>query len=90
MPRIQFTPQLNRYVAVPPPEECPGKTVAQVLDHVFLSNPELKGYILDDQGRLRRHVAVFIDGEQIKDKKTMGDPVTESSDIFVMQALSGG
>ena len=90
MPQVQFTPQLNRFIAVPPPQDCPGDTVAQVLHYVFESNPELKGYIVDDQGNLRQHVAVFLNGDLIKDRKRMSDQVSDSADIFVMQALSGG
>ena len=90
MATVQFTPQLNRFVQVPPPTRCPGDTVAQVLSKVFESNPDLKGYILDDQGALRRHVAVFVDGNLISDRAGMSDPVSADTDIFVMQALSGG
>jgi hypothetical protein len=50
----------------------------------------VRSYILDDQGRLRRHVAVFIDGELLLDKKDLGRGVASSSEIYVMQALSGG
>lgn len=60
------------------------------LQAVFVENPVLRGYVLDDQGRLRKHVAVFVDGVQISDRVHLSDPVREDSDIFVMQALSGG
>ena len=60
------------------------------LQAVFVENPVLRGYVLDDQGRLRKHVAVFVDGDQISDRVHLSDPVREDSDIFVMQALSGG
>ena len=62
----------------------------EVLDDVFGKQPRLRGYVLDDQGRLRKHVVVFIDGEMIRDRNTLSDPVEPESTLFVMQALSGG
>ena len=39
---------------------------------------------------MTKHVAVFVDGDQISDRVHLSDPVKDDSDIFVMQALSGG
>jgi hypothetical protein len=64
--------------------------VRDVLDTVFEDNPMLRSYIVDDQGRLRKHVVVFVDGELIEDRDGMSDPVEPASDLMVMQALSGG
>jgi sulfur carrier protein ThiS len=50
----------------------------------------LRGYILDDQNRLRRHVVVFVNGEPVHDREQLSDAVQPSSEVFVMQALSGG
>jgi sulfur carrier protein ThiS len=35
-------------------------------------------------------MSIFVDGELIKDRRHLGDPVEEHSEIYVMQALSGG
>jgi molybdopterin converting factor small subunit len=85
MPRVVFTANLKRHVDAPPAEAA-GSTVGAVLDSVFTANPRLRGYVLDDQGRLRHHVVVFVDGE----RADLRDPVRESSEIHVLQALSGG
>ncbi|MEQ8209431.1 MAG: MoaD/ThiS family protein [Lacipirellulaceae bacterium] len=89
MARVVFTSNLQRHV------ECPetaaeGETVREALDAVFAENQQLKGYVLDDQTRLRRHMNVFIDGSPVKDREGLSDPVTDKSEIYVMQALSGG
>ncbi len=62
----------------------------QVLDAVFLKNPKLRGYILDDQDALRQHVVIFVDSAKVGDRKHLGEPVGEQSEIYVMQALTGG
>ncbi len=48
------------------------------------------GYLLDDEGRLRKHMVVFVDGVAACDRDGLADPVDVNSEILVMQALSGG
>ena len=89
MARVVFTPNLRRHLACPP-AEVPGATVRAVLDAVFAANPRLRGYVLDDQGRLRQHVVVFVDGSQVRDRLLLADPVPAHGEVAVLQALSGG
>ncbi len=86
---VVFTKNLERHVACPP-AVIAGATVGEVLAQVFAANPRLRGYVLDDQGALRRHMSIFVDGEQIADRDHLTDPVRPASEIYVMQALSGG
>lgn len=89
MARIGFTPNLQRHLEVAS-LEVPGDTVAAVLEEVFARNPRLRSYLLDDQGRVRRHVVIFVDGEQIADRLRLSDPVTADGEVYVVQALTGG
>jgi molybdopterin synthase sulfur carrier subunit len=54
------------------------------------SEPRLRGYVLDDQGTLRRHVAIYVNGRPIGDRVRLTDPVAADDEIYVFQALSGG
>lgn len=89
MPRVVFTSQLQRHVTAP---ECDvaGDTVRAALDAVFARHERLRGYVLDDQARLRRHVAVFVNGLRVRDRDGLSDPVSPHDEIHVLQALSGG
>jgi sulfur-carrier protein len=89
MPRVSFTPNLRRHLDAPL-LTVNGDTVKAVLEQAFLAEPELRGYLLDDQGRLRRHVAIFVDGRRIKDTVAFSDAVSPGSEVSVVQALSGG
>jgi hypothetical protein len=89
VPRVAFTPQLERFLACPPATVA-GATVAEALAAVFADNPRLRGYVLDEHGRLRRHVALFVDGRPLADRIRLSDPIGESSELFVLTALSGG
>jgi sulfur-carrier protein len=73
-----------------PETEAAGGSVREVLDTVFASNPQARSYVLDDQAALRRHMTVFVDGQAIRDRVCLSDPVTAGSTVCVFQALSGG
>ena len=89
MARVEFTQHLEQHVEAPE-RDVAGDTVGEVLEAVFAGNPRLRGYVLDDQGRLRKHVVVFIDGRIAADRAGLTDAVEATSEVFVMQALSGG
>jgi len=89
MATVIFTPNVQRHVGCPRAEAA-GGTVREVLDNVFAANPQARGYVLDDQAALRRHMAVFVDGRMIRDRARLADTVGEGSTIHVFQALSGG
>lgn len=89
MARVTFTGNLQRWIAAPA-VDVPGATVREALEAVFAAHPLLRGYVLDDQGAVRRHVVVFIGGEPVKDRNKLSDAVDDRSEISVLQALSGG
>lgn len=89
MPQVHFTANLQRHISALP-ASVEGATVRAALEHVFASNPLLRGYILDDQGALRKHMNVFVNGELIEDRDGLSDAVSSEANIWVMQALSGG
>lgn len=89
VPRITFTSSLQRHVACPP-EPVGGATVREALDEYFTRHPPVRGYVLDEQGALRQHVVVFVNGSQIRDRSGQQDPISEAAELYVMQALSGG
>lgn len=86
---LHFTRALQRHVDAPS-EAIDGATVRAALDAYFVRHPEVRGYVLDERGVVRRHVAVFVGGEPIADRDTQSDPVGADTEIHVMQALSGG
>jgi len=87
--QLKFTQHIQRRLAAPP-MDVPGSTVREALDNAFREQPKLRTYVLDDQGRLRKHVVIFIDGRMVADRGELSDNVGENSELLVMQALSGG
>ncbi len=89
MARVVFTPNIQRHV-VCPESRADGSNVREVLERVFADNPRARAYVLDDQGALRRHMNIFVDGRVITDRRGLTDPVAPDGSIYVFQALSGG
>jgi molybdopterin converting factor small subunit len=89
MPRVVFTSNLQRHVACPE-SDVAGATVAQALEAVFAEAPQVREYVLDEQGHVRKHVAIYVDGQRIEDRERLTDAVGPRSEIYVLQALSGG
>lgn len=89
MPRVVFTSNIQRHIACPE-AEAPGVTVREVLESLFAANPQARGYVLDEQSALRRHMVIFVEGRAVRDRLGLTDTVAESDTIYVFQALSGG
>lgn len=89
MARIVFTPQLRRFVESPDFATTRGDLRA-ALEDAFAAHPRLRGYVLDDQGHLRPHVVVFVDGRRCDDRVGLRMALAPDSEVHVLQALSGG
>lgn len=86
---VEFAPAIQRHVACVR-EQVEAATVREALDAVFSRQSAVRAYVLDDQGALRKHVALFVDGEQVRDRTQLSDPLRVDAAIYIVQALSGG
>lgn len=90
MPTVKFTYALKRFF--PNLKETPIKSdsLPELMDVLEQQYPGFRSYILDERGRLRKHVNIFVDNELIHDRESLTDQVKEDSEVYIMQALSGG
>lgn len=89
MAKIVFTPQLARFTQLPLVDST--ATVLRAgLDDAFAANPRLRDYVLDDQGCLRQNVVIFVDGQSVRERVRLDQPLRPDSTVHVLQALSGG
>jgi molybdopterin synthase sulfur carrier subunit len=89
MPSVTFAPALTRHVACPP-QQVDAATVRAALDEAFRAAPTLRGYVLDEQGAVRKHVAVFINGDMIARESAPARALAPGDRLMVIQALTGG
>lgn len=90
MATVKFTSLLQRFYPDLDTVELEGNSVKEVLDLLEIKHPGLTDYLLEDQGQLRKHVNIFVDGAMISDRDLQSDAVSAQSEIFILQALSGG
>ncbi|HSV83529.1 MAG TPA: MoaD/ThiS family protein [Ramlibacter sp.] len=89
MPTVEFAPALTRHVDCPR-QEVPAGTLAAALAAAFTAAPALRGYVLDEQGAVRKHVAVFVNGQMIPDRNDLTRALGPEDRVHVIQALTGG
>jgi sulfur-carrier protein len=89
LPIVSFAPQLQRHVPCPT-QRVDAATLGEALRKAFISAPMLERYVLDEQGHVRKHVAVFVNNEMIVSRRDLTLPVAADASIVVIQALSGG
>jgi hypothetical protein len=94
VPRIVLAAPLARWLPSAPRGEAAfvvqGATVREALEDLWRQAPTLRGYVLDDQEALRHHVAAFVDGVVVREKRTLAVSVAPEAEIYLVQALSGG
>jgi len=90
MPTVKFTYALKRFFPELKDTPANGVDLTEVLREIENDYPGISAYILDEQGSLRRHVNIFIDGNIISDRSSLNHSLSEKSEVCIMQALSGG
>jgi len=90
MPVVKFTKALKRFFPNLADTPAEGASLADILGEMDTHYPGIKSYLLDEQGGLRRHVNIFIDGNMIANRNMLNDTFTTNSEIYIIQALSGG
>jgi molybdopterin converting factor small subunit len=73
-----------------PVEVGEGAALSEVLDRAFEPWPVLARRVRDERGEIRRHVNVFVDGEDAKRLNGVATPVAASATVHVVNAVSGG
>jgi sulfur-carrier protein len=89
MPRVEFAASLQRHVSCAA-FSCEAASLHQALEAAWRKAPRMRGYVLDEQGHVRKHVAVFVNGELLRDRAQVARPLGPADLVFVAQALSGG
>ena len=67
--------------------EASGATLAAVLVDLDHQYPGIRFRMIDEQGRIRRHIRIFVNGAQVRD---LSQPLRATDEVVIVQALSGG
>ena len=64
-----------------------GATLGEVLAALDRCYPGIRFRMIDEQDAIRRHIRIFVNGEQVR---ALDAPLENSDEVFIVQALSGG
>ena len=86
MANLRVSGPLRRLTGGLSEHDIEAANVTEVLRGLEARYPGIEGWILDEQGRIRRHILVFANGERVRER----DEVGPSDQIEVLTAISGG
>jgi sulfur-carrier protein len=90
MATVNFTYALKRFYPNLKEMDLSAENVNELLSLIEKEYSGIKSYIVDDQGRLRQHVNIFVNGKMIADRIKLSDTLETETEVYIMQALSGG
>lgn len=85
--KVRIPTPLRSYTAQSAEVEADGATVGELLEDLERRHPGIRFRMVDEQGRLRQHMKVFVNQDSVRDLDT---PIAEHDAVTIMQALSGG
>jgi sulfur-carrier protein len=86
---VTFAASLQRHIPCAPQNLAPA-SLRDVLQAALLAAPDLSHYVFDDQGHIRKHVAVFINREMLRNRADLTQTLNAGDQVLVVQALTGG
>jgi molybdopterin converting factor small subunit len=90
MPTITLPALMKYYVNDLSEIQVTGSTVSQALNDLTIRYPTIKPHIMDTQGKLRRHINLFVNKENINNLKGIDTSIEESDLIILMPSITGG
>lgn len=85
--RVRIPTPLRSYTNGDKVVDAEGATIDELLVDLDRQYPGLRFRVVDEQGRLRTHMKVFVGMESVRD---LAEPIDGRDEITLMQALSGG
>ncbi len=86
---VTFAASLQRHVTCPM-QHVTVASLREVLKAALVAAPDLSHYVFDDQGNVRKHVAVFINKNMLHNRADLTQTLNAGDHVLVVQALSGG
>lgn len=85
--KVRIPTPLRSYTGNQATVDVAGTTLGDLVDDLDRQYPGIGFRMVDEQGRLRQHMIIFVNGERVRDLST---PVADQDDVALMQVLSGG
>ncbi|MFI5985390.1 ubiquitin-like small modifier protein 1 [Streptomyces sp. NPDC098789] len=67
-----------------------GATLSEVIDSLEQSHPGISARVLDDQGKLRRFVNVYVNDDDVRFESGLQTPTPDGVGVSIIPAVAGG
>jgi molybdopterin synthase sulfur carrier subunit len=81
---------LRTYTAGAAEVTVPGATLGEVIDSLEAAHPGLRDRVLDESGKLRRFVNVYVDDDDVRFAEGLATPTKDGSNVSIIPAVAGG
>ncbi len=88
--RVKIPTQLRSLTEDAPEVEAQGGTVSEIVDDLEARYPGLKERLMDDSGKLRRFVNVYVNDEDVRFLDGIGTEVPDGARLSIIPAVAGG
>ena len=85
--KVRIPTPLRSYTDQRAEVDAEGATLGELLVDLDRRHPGIRFRMVDEQGRIRKHMKLFVNGEAARD---LDASIVESDEVVIMQALSGG
>ena len=90
MPTVRFPAVMKYYVNNQTEFFVPAVTVQEVVDQVIEQYPSIKFHLVDENGNMRKHFNIFINGTHIRELNGMDSPLKDEDKVILMASAAGG
>jgi len=88
--RVRIPTPLRRYTGGAEEVSIEGASIMAVIDEMEAKHPGIKERLCDEQGRVRRFVNIYVNGDDIRFLDGPGTPVKVGDEVSIVPAIAGG
>jgi molybdopterin synthase sulfur carrier subunit len=88
--RVRIPTPLRRFTANAEEVGVSGSTIGAVVEDLERKFPGLKERLCDEQGRVRRFVNIYVNGDDIRFLNSLETAVNDSDEVAIVPAIAGG
>ena len=88
--RVRVPTPLRKFTQGSDEVDASGDTVLAMLDDLEQNHPGIKERIMDESGKVRRFVNVYVNGDDIRFLKNVDTALKDGDNISIVPAIAGG